>query len=87
MDSVKSLAIYYVKYVAVKILFLSIGLFYAAVGIAVNIFNRIRIGPEYFEVKERTLPPACLQDAAYGRHAYINIKVSSTLLFGIFKQF
>ena len=77
MDSVKSLGIYYAKYIVAKIVVLNIGLFYGFVAIVVNLFNRLRVGPEYFEVKERSLPPACLQDAAYGRHAYINVKVSN----------
>jgi hypothetical protein len=32
-------------------------------------------GANYWKVKERSLPPLCLQDAQYGRHAYIRLKV------------
>lgn len=75
MESVKSLGKYYVKYTLVAALVLSISLFYGFVAVLMNFIRRLREGPSFFEVKERTLPPACLQDSAWGRHAYIKLKV------------
>lgn len=67
-----------VKEIIARGFVLSVGLFYAGVTLASLILKRIRHGSDIWVVKERSLPPLCLQDAAYGRHAFVRLKVSSS---------
>ncbi|CAL8116048.1 unnamed protein product [Orchesella dallaii] len=59
---------------AARAFVLSIGLCYASIAIVNLIFKRLRYGKDFLVVKERSLPPLCLQDTAYGRHAFLRLK-------------
>ncbi|ODN04167.1 Epoxide hydrolase 4 [Orchesella cincta] len=60
--------------VAARAAVLAIGLFYAAIAVVNLVFKRLRYGSDFLKVKERSLPPLCLQDTAYGRHAFLRLK-------------
>lgn len=64
--------------VVLRLIVLAIGTFYAGVTLASLLLKRIRYGSDIWTVKERSLPPLCLQDTAYGRHAFVRLKVNQT---------
>lgn len=64
------------KEIAARVFVLAVGAFYAGVTLASLVFKRLRHGSDIWLVKERSLPPLCLQDSAYGRHAFVRLKVS-----------
>jgi len=71
METIKNLA----KVLAVKAIVLSIGLFYGAVTILSLLYRRYyKVGSHFWDVKDRSLPPLCLQETAYGRHAYLKLQ-------------
>ncbi|CAG7722162.1 unnamed protein product [Allacma fusca] len=63
-----------IKYLVVRSVVFGISLFYGGLTVLTVLFRWFKNGNEFFVVKERSLPPICLQDAAYGRHAYLKLK-------------
>lgn len=65
------------QWIAITVV-MSLGAFYAGIACFTLLLKRLRYGSEILTVKERSLPPLCLQDAAYGRHAFVRLKVCTT---------
>jgi len=72
METIKT----YLKIGLLKAFILSLAAFYGTLVAIRLVYFRIKLGAGFFTVKERTLPPACLQDPAF-KHSYVNLKVSS----------
>lgn len=68
------MAIPLLKVILIRVGTLCLGLFYASLMILANLVRRAINGSEFFEVKERRIPPKCLTDAQYGRHSFIKLK-------------
>jgi len=70
MDLIKPL----VKRFVVTAVVYSIALFYGWVAVISSLFKWLRAGNSYWYIKERPLPPSCLQDTAYGKHSYVRLQ-------------
>lgn len=69
-----------VKYVIVTSIVYAIALFYGWVTLISVSIKWFRTGNKFWYVKERTLPPRCLNDISYGRHAFIQLQVDTYFL-------
>jgi hypothetical protein len=74
MEMIKNL----VKVVAIKTIVLGLGLFYTSLVAVGMLIKSLIKGKQYWYIKERTLPPPILHDAAWGRHSYLTLKVKWT---------
>jgi len=63
-----------VKLVILKTIIYGIALFWAWVSTLKLAFEWLKRGNAFWEVKERSLPPAILQDTRWGKHSYIKLK-------------
>ena len=67
---------YLLKLAGVKAILVGFSLFYGWLACLKMLYSWARYGNQFWFVKERTLPPKCLEDPSIGKHSYIKLKVS-----------
>jgi len=66
--------VYLLKLAGVKAILVGLSLFYGWLACLKLVFSWIRYGNQFWYVKERSLPPPCLQDPSLGKHSYVKLK-------------
>jgi len=63
------------KWILVRLFVWTLTLVYSWISILRLILMRFQFGSKLWEVKERSLPPSCLNDAKFGKHSYMKLRV------------